>query len=349
MLAHLAASLGTVHRPTASFNNELGVPLTILGTPDDCALLIAEVGTNAPGEIATLTSWVSASVGVITAIAPVHLAGLGSLDGVRREKGALLEALVPAADGSPPVAWVPHEESEAFALRARDAANEVRVRTFGEGGESEVRIVDADRVAWHLEGRVHRFPFPAFPRHRTQLLAAALAVGSTLAIEPEAMLAHVASLPEPPLRGEVRRVGDIDLILDCYNSSPVALRASIERLEHEAATGRRCCVLATMEELGGESATYHREIGRRLAESPIETVFVTGEGGAWIGDGMQQGGRDAVPILLDDSATPDEDAARTVAAALAPGDRVLFKGSRSARLEEFAARVACLLDERGTR
>jgi len=324
-LAELLSPLGATHRPPASFNNDLGVPLTILGAPEGTRTLIIEIGTNAPGEVAALAAWTEAKVGVVTAIAPAHLSGLGSLAGVAREKLSLLDAL-----GSDSVGWVPVEHAVAARAHGRP------VRSFGAGGDSEVILASSDpvRVRWLGLGGGRTFAAALARRHQLGLLAAALGVGSTLGADPEAMIARVPNLSDPPLRGEVRRHGGVELVLDCYNASPAALEAAIEALEEEPTVGRRVCVIGTMEELGAEEAAWHRELGRRLGRSAVDGVFVVGRGREWYREGLRELGRDGEAVDADDLG------ARRIAESLRPGDRVLFKASRREALEGLAARIA---------
>jgi UDP-N-acetylmuramoyl-tripeptide--D-alanyl-D-alanine ligase len=249
---------------------------------------------------------------------------------VAREKLSLLDALPAGATG-----WVPVEHAAAARTRGR------AVRTFGPGGESEVREAEGApaRSVWLFDGAEREFEWPGALRHQRILLAAALGVGATLGVEPAAMLAAARSLPEPPLRGEIRRHGRVEFLLDCYNSSPAALAAAVERLEVEPAQGRRLCVLGTMEELGTEEASWHRELGRRIAASRIDRVFLVGRGAEWYREGLREGGRDGEAVA------GDEGGARRIAAALRPGDRILFKASRREVLEKIAGRVAALIGD----
>lgn len=323
--ATLLECLGPVHRPPASYNNDLGVPVTILGAPEEARALVVEIGTNGPGEVARLASWTEARAVAITAIGPVHLLGLGSLDGVEREKLSLLSSVPEDAER-----WVPVGVGE----RARAMFPDVR--TFGPGGDSEIRpdTTHPGREVWRLDGAERTFPWRPVLRHQRELLAAALGLGVSLGAGPEALLSRVRRLTDPPLRGEVCRAGEIDLLLDCYNANPVAVEAALERLEDEPCTGRRVCVLGTMEELGAEEEHWHREIGRRLAESRVDTIFLVGRLAPVVADAMTRAGRTAEIIAADDAG------ADRIAASLEDGDRVLFKASRVERLERLAERLS---------
>lgn len=333
-LGALLAPLGPVHRPPSSYNNDLGVPLTILGAPDETRVLVLELGTNAPGEIEPLAGLSRADVGVVTAIAPVHLAGLGDLSGVEREKLSLLRGLPENARG-----WVPAEH---LAAAVRHGS---RVRSFGRGGEVSVEATDGDPMVsrWLGDHGERSFRWSPTYRHQRTLLAAALAVGGDLGVSPEALLAAIPALPEPPLRGEVRHAGAVEMILDCYNASPASMRASIERLEDEPAAGRRVCVIGTMEELGPEEERWHRELGERLGRARVDVIYRVGRAADWTGAGLMNTRRESSRIPLDDAG------AASIAASLRPGDRILFKASRRERLERFAEQIAACLSAEGTR
>ena len=331
-LAQLLSPLGTIAAPPGSYNNDLGVPLTILNAPADARALVIEIGTNAPGEVATLAAWTFADFGIVTAIAPAHLEGLGTLAGVAQEKLSLFRALPPEAK-----AWVAEESR-------RDAESRgFAVRSFGRGGESSIEPIADGLMRWRFAGEVEDFPWRPRYRHQRDLLAVALAIATELGVSREALLAQISELPEPPLRGEIEPVAGIDLILDCYNASPISVRAAMERLEDEAAAGRRLCLLGTMEELGEEEAHWHRELGRRAGSGSIDRVFLTGRGTEWYREGLREVGREGIALDLSSGG------AEQLVDSLLPGDRVLFKASRAERLEDFASRVAALLSDRAAR
>ncbi|MCI0651002.1 MAG: Mur ligase domain-containing protein [Planctomycetes bacterium] len=332
--ATLLRAAGIAHGPPKSFNNALGVPLSILGAPQDCDFLVREFGTNAPGAVRGLARIARPRVACITAIAPAHLAGLGTIEGVAAEKLSLCAALPENEE-----AWLPAEAAREFARFL--PATRARVRTFGPGGELE--LVPGSRAGeWRLllAGLPAADPFPwqaPFP-HSPRNLEAALAAGVALGIPPAALVSRAGALALPPLRGECKTHAGVDLLLDCYNSNPAALESSIARLEREAARGRRVCVVGTMEELGVEEEGWHRRLGERLASPALDAVYLVGRARNWYLAGLRERGGDGT-LLTDD----DESAVR-LAGSLRPGDRVLFKASRRDGLERFAARVAEHLD-----
>ncbi|MFN0057086.1 MAG: UDP-N-acetylmuramoyl-tripeptide--D-alanyl-D-alanine ligase [Planctomycetota bacterium] len=333
--ATLLSGVGVAHRPPSSFNNQLGVPLTILSAPAKADYLVCEVGTNSAGEVFRLASWVRPKVAIVTAVAPAHLLGFGTLDAIELEKLSILDALEPTGSG-----WIPAD----LALRHQSLLRScrARVKTIGENGDLRVTPVDGandpDFYQLSYAGATHEFRWHAPFRHSVRNLEAALAAGLGVGVAIEALLERVGMLSNAPLRGDVEQHAGVEFLLDCYNASPASLESAIERLETEPATGRRVCVIGTMEELGTEERTWHQRLGERLASPRVDAVYLLGRGRDWYQSGLRACGREGETLANDSSS------AERLASALRPGDRVLFKASRREALETFAQRVAGLLE-----
>lgn len=317
--------------PEASHNNHLGVPLTILNAPESSKALVCEVGSNTPGEIEPLGRWIAPRSALVTSIGPAHLAGFGDLAGVAREKFSLFKTI---EDGG--IAWLPVE------VRGHPLAPEVETCSFGVGGDLE--LVRTGDCKWHLEDRRRhrRIPFTWRPptRWASRCLEAALAISLEVVDGVEEMLSVAEGLSLPPLRGQVISAAGVDLVLDCYNSSPGTLEAAVDDLlEHSP--GRRLAVVGTMEELGKDEHRWHFEAGEKLAASDLDRIFLHGRGGSWLLEGIESaGGRGE---LLDGDEVL---ASAAITDRLETGDRVLFKASRSAELERLAEGVASALREK---
>lgn len=331
-LAQLLADRLRVHRAPQSYNNHLGVPLTILGAPADSELLICEVGTSAPGEVARLAAWVQPTVAAVTAVGPAHLAGFGTVQAVAREKFSIFSQLAPGGIGVAPAALL---------ARARQRFGDPGVATMphGAGGLLEIHAL-AQPGRWQLRedgAESLEFAWRAPAPHARAALESALTVARALGHAPATLLGAVDALELPPLRGAPQRHGDIEFLLDCYNSNPLSLQAAIHGLADSPCAGRRVCVIGTMEDLGQEEQQWHERSGRRLAEARLDAVYLLGRGAQWLRTGLRRAGLDGIELQADDPS------ARRLAAELRAGDRVLFKASRTVRLEDFAARVArCL-------
>lgn len=311
---------GSLHAAVArrSFNNNVGVPLTILDAGTDAQAVVLEMGTNHPGEIAQLAAIADPDVGVITTVAPTHLEGLGSLAGVARAKAELLDGLSPGGLGI--LNW------DNRWIRRIASWGDYRFVTFGRSKDSDVRAVGTAETA---EGSTFtvgktRFALSLPGRHNVSNALAAIAVGLRFSIAPEDIAARLAKARLPEMRLERRRVGDVELVVDCYNANPASVRAALKVL---ARIGRRrVFVFAGMGELGEHSAHWHERVGRLVARAGVD-IFVT------IGDDAAISAQAAQDSCHAHACATVEQALDVLRGTLRAGDTVLFKASRSKKLE----------------
>jgi UDP-N-acetylmuramoyl-tripeptide--D-alanyl-D-alanine ligase len=326
-----------------SFNNALGVPLTILNAKKSDNYLVCEVGTNAPGEIAVLAGALEPDVAVITSIGREHLEGLASLAGVAREEASLLCSLRPRA-----TAIVPADSPELDeALRTLfSAPGSARSRTslvrFGISEAADVRIADAAElplsnpgVRFTLNARTTHH-IPLLGRHNALNATAAIIVARRLGVPEAEIAAGLAAAKPAEMRMERRRVslpgGDIELINDAYNANPDSMLAALGVLAAHAGEGasRRVAVLGDMLEMGDASVRAHEEIGRALARTrEIDLVILVG---AAMEHAATASNDPARFVRLD---SLDNQGATVAASHLRPGDLVLLKGSRRMALERL--------------
>jgi len=286
----------------ASYNNELGVPLTLCRLEPDTEICIVELAMRGLGQIAELCAVARPDLGIVTNIGPAHLELVGTLDHVVEAKSELIAAL--PAGGT---AVVPED----FPV-ARIHLEIVRF------GEPEARIEDG-RTLIAFQGAEIEFDFSARHQARNALaaLCAARALGLTVEGPVEVAFAR--------WRGEeVELPGGGLLINDSYNANPLSMRAALEQLIARAAGRRTVAVLGDMAELGSEGPRFHKEIGR--AAAGLDLVIGIGELARSYGAAMW--------------APTAEEAVPLVRAALEPGDCVLVKGSRAVGLEAVAEALA---------
>jgi UDP-N-acetylmuramoyl-tripeptide--D-alanyl-D-alanine ligase len=309
----------------------VGVPLTLLELGADDDFLVAELGADRPGEIARLTELVRPEIGVITAIAPVHLERLGTLESVAREKSALVAGLCSGA----PVAVLPGDSEWTPYLRSRAAG---RVVTFGccadaDIGAEEIALDDAGLPRFVLrrggERRACRLAIPGRAPVGNALAAAAvgLAAGVPLDGTIEALEAYAGMNG----RGRVHRLARRDaLLLDsAYNASPASVAAALETLSALAAR-RRVAILGDRLELGADAARFHREAGEAAARHRVDVLICVGPLSAATADAA---GRAGVADVHHVASTAE--AIRLVDRTLAEGDAVLVKGSHAVGLEQL--------------
>lgn len=282
-------------------NTEVGVPLSLLGLPEDTEVAVVEMGMRGPGQIAELVELAPPDVACITAIAPVHLELLGTIEAIAAAKAEILTGLRPGGTAVVPIGeplLSPH-------LAALPAG--VRVRGFG-------RALPQG-VASGLDKEWQR-------RNGAAALACCEALGH---VPPTGARIDVTL---SAMRGQERPLpGGGTLIVDCYNANPVAMDAALRDLARRP--GRRVAVLGDMRELGPEEGRYHREVGARVRDLGIDALVAVGSLAAGYVEGA-----DGVPS----HAFPDAAAAAAgVPALLRPGDVVLLKASRGVALEQVAA------------
>jgi len=321
----LGSRMTTVGSPN-SFNNDIGVPHTLFLADDATEALVVEIGTNGPGEIAYLSALARPDAGIITTVGAAHLEGLGTIEGVAREKGALVAAIpedgfcVLNAD-SP---WTP-----SMRTRAR-----CRVLTFSLDGDGDL---DARDVWFHPGGTTFRLEgrevtSPLLGLHNVQNLLAALAACRGFGLELDDVLPAVTRLRAG--RGRLDRIqcGRFTLIDDSYNANPESARASVRTLAGLHGHRRRVLVLGDMLELGALAPELHHEIGVEAAKSGIDLLVLVGEltrataAGA-LNEGMAP---DRVVHVAD-----TDEALERVPCLVATGDVILVKGSRRTGLDRL--------------
>jgi UDP-N-acetylmuramoyl-tripeptide--D-alanyl-D-alanine ligase len=295
----------------ASFNNELGVPLTLCRLERDTEVCILELAMRGAGQIASLAEVARPSIGVVTNVGPAHLERVGSLEAVAQAKGELVAALPPGG-----VAIVPDD----FAVERHD------IEVVRRGQPEAVPENGATRL--RFDGRDVTFSFRG--RHHAENALSALHAASALGIVVEGQVEVEFSR----WRGEeITLAGGGLIVNDCWNANPMSMRAALEDLVDRAAGRRTVAVLGEMAELGADSTAYHREVGRLAGDLGVVVLIAVGERG-------QQYVESADGVAVAAVAADANDAVEIAKRLVQPGDCVLVKGSRVVGLEVVAAELA---------
>ena len=317
----------------SSFNNDIGVPLSILLAERDTRLLCLEIGTNAPGEIAGLCRIARPTAGILTNIGAAHLEGLGSIEGVAQEKGDLAAAV-------PAEGFVVLNADCRFTPRVRERTA-ARVITFSVGGEDEDPETRGDLHAtdllFHSGGTTFRLDgrevtTTLLGTHNVQNLLAALGVAVGMGIDLDDVLPRVGQLTGGRQRMERFELDDLTVFDDTYNSNPQALRAAVRVLAGLHGYGRRVLVLGDMLELGDLAAELHHQVGVDAARMGVEVLVLVGELARAAGAGALEAGLPKSSVIHFDGT---DAAADGMDAVVQPGDAVLVKGSRLLRMERI--------------
>ncbi len=324
----LAAALrtgGAVVASPASYNNDIGVPLTLLELEPVHRAAVVEVGTNHPGELASLLAMARPTHGVLTRLGREHLEFFGDLEGVIAEEARLAAALPPegtlllAGDG-------PGVE----AVAARTLARVVRA---GWGAENDWQATAAAVSEWGTWFTVRapqaewsgEYRLQLVGRHQVENALLVLAACAALGLEREPVAAALAATRPAPHRLEVHAVAGVRILDDTYNANPDSMRAALEVLRDVGAPGRRWALLGDMGEQGPAAEAGHAEMGRAAVAAGVDRLVVIGR---WAGAyAAGAGGAQTFP------AGAEAAAAAAVLAEVRAGDVVLVKASRAARLE----------------
>jgi UDP-N-acetylmuramoyl-tripeptide--D-alanyl-D-alanine ligase len=339
-----AGVLGTrweVLRPERSFNNQWGLPLTLLKLSPEHQAAVLEIGSNARGEVAALAALASPTVGVVTTVAAVHTEYLGSLDGVREEKAGLVRALGPGG------VTVLNADDPRVAGMARDTR--ARVVTYGRAESAHVRaigdLVEDDTgltLTLQSAGERQAVTLGLAGRHNAINALAAAAVGVALGIPLADVARGLAGVRPAAGRCVWRRAGEVTILADTYNASPRSVRAALDTAAARRHGRTLIVVLGDMLELGAISDEAHREVGRQVAALPADALI-------GVGRAMQAAVEAARAAGLADARhlTTFEDTVAHLLKRLGRGDLVLVKGSRGMRMERVVDALVARLARSG--
>ncbi len=328
---------GRAHRSVKSYNNHVGVPLSLSRMLADTRFGVFEMGMNHAGELDLLTRLVRPHVALVTAIAPAHSAFFSGEEAIADAKGEIFRGLEPGG-----TAIIPYDSPHRDRLVAAAEPYATKILTFGRGQGADVRAAEAVRgasgtlVNATLPNGQLTFTIGLSGEHWVSnalaVLAAVEAVGGDLAAAGLA-LAEMAGLPGRGARRLVALAGGEALLIDeSYNANPASMAATIRELGQEPAT-RRIALLGEMRELGEGSASYHAALARPLIEAGAQAVILVGEGMTPLAESLA--GHVDVAHVADAAAAKDR-----LAEMLRPGDAVLVKGSNAIGLARVVKALA---------
>ncbi|NML92501.1 UDP-N-acetylmuramoyl-tripeptide--D-alanyl-D-alanine ligase [Novosphingobium olei] len=336
-------SRGRAHRSVKSYNNHVGVPLSLARMPSRTSFGVFEMGMNHAGELAALTRLVRPHVAIVTTIAPAHIGHFSGEEAIADAKAEIFEGL--EADG---VAIIPADNRHYERLRAKAAQHAARIIAFGSAAHADARLLDAvaapgggTLVTAELAGRKLCYtiaqPGAHWVANSLAVMAAVEAIGGDLGAAGLA-LAEMEGLAGRGARHTVAaRAGDGSgealLIDESYNANPASMRVTIEQLGATPAA-RRVAVLGSMRELGAEEERYHRDLAEPLLAAKIDRVILVGPEMAALAQalGKSDGGALARAIEVDHVPTAAEAAECLAAEGPQGGDAILVKGSNSVGL-----------------
>lgn len=320
-----------------NFNNEIGVPLSLLGIGAEDQFAAIELAAAKAGDIADLTRMARPEIGVITSVAPCHLASFGTLEEIARTKGELLDYLPESGtailNGDNP--WV------------RDLACFARCNVIQVGTDSSCDLQAEDvrsengMMKFRVDGIDYSVQVPG-----THLLTSALAtiaVGREFGLTADTILTGLAEFLPLPGRCKSLSIGEWTVIDDSYNSSPASMAAACNVLQNWQGARRKILVAGDMLELGEESVKFHEELGRQVALSGLDGLIAIGQYGNHVISAAKQAGMCGGCLAYCPS---DQVAELLLDCWLDPGSVVLVKGSRALHLENMVEQIRVLATQR---
>jgi UDP-N-acetylmuramoyl-tripeptide--D-alanyl-D-alanine ligase len=328
MTAEVVAKKFNTLSTVGNYNNQIGVPLTLLRLMPEHQWAVVELGTNSPGEIARLAQICSPDIGVITNIGPAHLEGLGSLDGVMREKGQLLEHL--KAGGK---AVLNADDRRVYKIATR---TKKEMLLFGQSENARIRATAIKEktagISFNLDlpKKSLRVDLKVPGQFMVINALAAAAVGHLLGLSAEDIKAGLEKFKPAWGRMNIFQTANgIHIIDDTYNANPDSMKSAITTLKSLRANNRSLLVAGDMLELGEQAESLHRQVGAWAAAAGINQLWVTGDFAGAVIAGAKDAGMKVEHIFTGSR----ENVLIELQKSLKPGDWVLVKGSRGARMD----------------
>lgn len=330
------ASRGGAHRSIRSYNNHVGVPLSLSRMPARSKFGVFEMGMNHAGELSVLTQHVRPHVAVITTIAPAHIENLGSMEAIAAAKAEIFEAIEPGG-----TAVIPADSPYVEQLRAAAKAHGAKIVTFGTAQNADVRLLDAipsanggslvtadlgdTRVCYSVAE-----PGEHWISNSLGVMAAVKAAGGDLGAAGLA-LAEMGGLKGRGARHQLAAPGGKALLIDeSYNANPASMRATLHQLGQTPAT-RRIAVLGSMKELGDFGEKFHQQLSEPIIAAKIDYVVLVGEEMRALARELGKGSAASlgIPRGFAHCDNPAEAIAALKEFGITAGDAILVKGSNS--------------------
>ena len=333
LLAAVLAGRWRVAASPASFNNRVGLPLSILGAPDGTEVLVCELGASAVGEIRLMCGVAHPTVAVVTNVGLAHLGRFGSREKIVRAKAELVEAL--------PDEGVAVLNADDPVVRGYAARTPARSLLFGTAGDADVRAEDVslsdDATASFTlvhGGRRTAVELTVPGEHMVSNALAAAATGIALGLGPDTCAEALRDARVSAWRMETfETIDGVKVLNDAYNANPASMSAALKAARWMSRGGRCIAVLGHMAELGGASMEEHERVGEVVARLGIERLVVVGQEARGIARGATREGVEPEDVVVVGTAA---EALAEVRAHARPGDLVVVKGSRVVGLEWLA-------------
>ena len=326
IIHHVLSRHFRVHQSPGSFNNNIGVPLTLLSAAPGIQVVVAELGSNHPGEISYLTRIAQPDIAVVTNVHPAHLEGFGDLQTIVHEKLSISEGLRPGG------ILIINGDFEQLVNTCQ--AKGIEHVTFGTSDSSKCRAgnirADGSASRFTIEGKEVCLPLPG-PGNVENALAA-WAVCRELGLTTDDFALDVESLPPVSMRAELLHVGTLTVLSDCYNANPASMKNALRILAglERSHKNRLVFICGHMAELGPQAEELHAELGASIAQAGVKLMVAVGEMAKVAG----RSAKADAEYDLHMKCFPDTiSACNNLHEFIKDYDIILIKGSRTAKLE----------------
>ncbi|MCK9222482.1 MAG: UDP-N-acetylmuramoyl-tripeptide--D-alanyl-D-alanine ligase [Limnochordia bacterium] len=335
MLAGILTQKGPVAKTPGNFNNEIGLPLTLLSIDKQHSAVVVEMGMRGLGQISHLADLAKPQVGIVTNVYPVHLELLGTIERIAQAKSELIASLPPGGtavlNGDDPL------------VCAMGKPHQGPVITFGMQpsctlwAEGYHNLDGRAAFTLHLPEASLDIILPVPGLHNVYNALAAAAGALAFEVSPEQIKEGLERFAPSGMRSHIEKMGPITVINDAYNASPASMDFALRMLKEQGTAGRRVAVLGDMLELGPISEKAHREVGKKATQVPVDLLVTVGELGALIAQGARGAGLTGSKVrhYLNGQKVAEE-----ITTLLEPGDLVLIKASRGMELERVVDGIA---------
>jgi UDP-N-acetylmuramoyl-tripeptide--D-alanyl-D-alanine ligase len=318
------------HKTEGNYNNQIGLPLSVLAMPQSTEAAVFELGMSARGEISNLSKIVEPDIAVITCIGTSHIEHLGSRENIRDAKLEIRDGMRPGGtlilNGDEPL--------------LADIAGAVYVSAANKNADYYYTQTaqDADGVTFDIEydGKAARGIYVPSPGgHVVADAALAFAAATCAGVDEESIRRGFSEFAPTGMRQRIEKRGGMTIIADCYNASPESMKAALTVLTATSALngGRAVAVLGDMLELGAFSERFHYEVGEEAARLGVDLLFAFGPNSAATAQGARRADMDSDRIFYNPDTSDPQTTVRSLQAELKSGDTVLFKASRGTAIE----------------
>ena len=336
IIAHILSQEFPLLKTSGNYNNEIGIPLTLLQLDKSHKLLVAEMGMRGLGEIKILTNFIPPDLAVITNVGEAHIGLLGSKNNIFKAKTELLQSL--DKEGITIL-----NRDDPYFFKMSKIVKDKKLYTFGIENKSDimacnVRMESDKGMRFTLEvqnGKSREIYFPLLGRHNIYNALAAAAAAFAMGIELDLIEKGLSSFKPLDLHMQFSNFyNGIKIINDSYNASPLSVKSALETLAEVAQKNRKIAILGDMLELGEKADFYHREIGKEVAKLSIDTLITVGQGGKIIAQSSKEEGM-AEERIFSFEKNEKKNLSKNLLSLAKPGDFILLKGSREMKMEEI--------------